>query len=270
MKLFSSSVKSLLFVIILFAGSLFCQTIDDSELRKVETLGRQLYEYDMACWVASDSLMASNPDQSTLGTFLAARENGVWKVGFGRLSDNSDSFLLFHEAVYNPKENTCKVTSFKEPKRNTGFYFNAAKALEKMFAAVKPEAPPYNFAIIPAGKDNLYLYFYPAQASYSTYRFGGDTRYTYSIKSNSITDTLTLHKTILNMPYVKDKTQEINGTFSTAIMTSIPVETDILYVLSRKFPAQHYVSTEKWVFIITPDGKITKFPADKFKELGTK
>lgn len=267
---FSSSVKSLAIVVILFANSLFCQSTDDSKLRKVESLGRQLYEYDMASWAASDSLMTRKPDESTLGTFLAVRESGIWKVGFGKLSDDANSFLLYHEAVYNPKKQTCKVTSFKEPKKNTGFYFKAAKALEKMFKVVKPEAQPYNFAVIPSGSDNLYLYYYPAQASYDTYRFGGDVRYTFNTKSNSITDTLRLHEAILNMPYVKDKTQEINATLSSAIVTDIPVETDVLYVLLRKFPAEHRVATKKGIYVITPEGKIRKIQSEKSKEQQSK
>lgn len=263
------SVKTLFFTLVL-STSLYCQPVNDSDLRSIETLGRELFDYDQACWIASDSVMASNPDQSMMETFAAYEENNLWKVGFGKVTRNADAFLLAYEAVYDPQTRQCKVTSYRTPLMDTGFYLKAVKALEKMFEVVSAANPPYNFAVLPKGPDSLYLYFYPAQTSYNTYRFGGDTRYTYSIEKNTILDTLKLHNSILNMPYVKDKTQDIKATISTAIATDMPAETDILYVLSRKFPAEHNVIAQDWVFVISPEGKIAKYPADKFKELKPK
>lgn len=260
----SNKLKLIALLIILLYNNLLCQTFRDEDLRKVESLGRELYEYDLACWIASDTLQASKPDQSNLETFLAYRENNLWKVGFGKLNEESGNFLVAYEATFNPQSKECKISTFKDPQKNSGFYFNAARALKKMLSVAPNEYPPYNFAVLPADSDNLLLYFYPAQTTWKNYRLGGDIKYVYNIHKGEITDSLRMHKSILMMPYTRGKDQEIKSSISSAILTSTPVETDILYVLSRKFPAEHYVIAKEWVFILTSEGKIVKFPAEEF------
>ncbi|MGE5497239.1 MAG: hypothetical protein ACM3Q2_04180 [Syntrophothermus sp.] len=201
---------------------------------------------------------------------MAYRENNLWKVGFGKLNEDSGNFLVSYEATFNPQSKECKILTYEDPQKNSGFYFNAAKAFKKMLGVAPHEYPPYNFAVLPADSDNLLIYFYPAQTKWDNYRLGGDIKYIYNIPKGEITDSLRMHNRILLMPYTKREDQEAQSSYSTAILTSTPVETDILYVLSRKFPAEHYVLTQEWVFSLTPEGKIVKIPTEEFLKLKSK
>ena len=60
-------------------------------------------------------------------------------------------------------------------------------------------------------------------------------------------------------------------TFSSAVLTEIPTETDVFYALSRPSPgdnqAAHYVITELWAFIVGQRGEIIAMPSEVFRNL---
>jgi len=242
---------------ILLSGTLvFSQIQEKNILRNIELLGKTLYEYDQACWIATDSLQSKNPSTALLETFSAHKENDLWKVGFGRLEKDGEHFQLIYEAILNSSNKQVTVVTYSPPIINTDFYFHAAKAYLAAYHEFENQSQSYNYSIIKKDDDNLYVYFYPAQTSNVYYYLGGDIRFTFNISANKITEKYNLHKSIIKMPYLNKGNDNAVATFSNAIITETPVETDILYVLSRGFKSSHYVGIGDWIYIIDENGII--------------
>lgn len=258
-------------LVLVTAQAGFGQENEDPVLRQVERLGRALYEYDQAAAKATDALMDLHPEQSRLGMFIAWRTDTGWKVGFGHLDPEGTAFLLAYEAGIGPDGETWRVETFPEPVRRTGFYRQAARAWQAVKPRVKTDFAPLNVAMLPGDGESIYVYVYPGQTTFDHYRLGGDTRYTCDLKRNTVTETRRLHRDVLLMPYaVKSDEDKVDITSTTAVVTNVPVETDILYVLSRRFSAQHVVLTKQWTYILTPKGRIAKIPTARFFDLDLK
>lgn len=257
----------LLFIILLsIQRHSFCQNVDDNTLHEISKFGKLLYEYDMACYMATDSLRATNPDISLMGLFIAENGKDSWKVGFGKLNSAGDKFLLAYEVRVNYNEKKVKIIKHSPVFETTGFYYAAAKAYKAAVEKFKPQTESVNYAFLPKDENSVYVYFYPAQEDTKSYLLGGDARYTYDINGQKITEEMPLHKSILKMPM--DLPKELEGrdasTITSAIVTKSFVETDVMYVLYRRFKAFHYVGTGNFIYKLNEDGDfIEKIVAEK-------
>lgn len=242
-------------VILVCTNNIFGQE-EDLVLRNIESLGKNIYEYDKACWVATDLLKANHPDTSLLGNFIARKENNLWKVGFGKLAQDESHFLLAYEVIINSSNKESNILTYTIPKIDTEFYYKASKAYYVTRNELGDAQLPYNYCVIKKDNENLYVYFYPSQPSLEYYYLGGDIRFTYNSILNKITGQFKLHKSIIKMPYSNKGNEEAVATFANAVLTTTPVETDILYVLSRNFKGDHYVGAGEWVYIIDASGVV--------------
>src|SRR5260370_36378293 len=134
-----------------------------TELAQITERGRQLAQYDVAVWYASDAVVATKPTEGSVARYIAKNDGATWTVMFGRLNDKRDKFLVAYEATQsaNPKEFTVKKND--PPKEDTGFFLFAAKAIETSLADFKGAARPYNVAVLPANSNQIYVYAVPAQ-----------------------------------------------------------------------------------------------------------
>ena len=57
------------------------------EISKIEQRGRAIANYEKAAIRATDLLLASKPDESRLGAYLAVKKNDSWFVYFGKNSE---------------------------------------------------------------------------------------------------------------------------------------------------------------------------------------
>lgn len=247
--------------------SSFAQNIDE-ELVQISNKGKRLFEYDSACWVATDSLLKLNPSPP-FSHFIAQNNSEGWQIGFGLLDTINNCYKLAYEVFL---DNDLVFLSLRESKgelADTGYYYKAAMAIEKVIQNFQGEYSPYNYALSELNGHKISVYLYPGQTTYEYYRLGGDFRFEYDCMTEQITDTIKLHNSVLQLPYVPNKGgEEPVATYHNAVASVLPVETDIFYVLSRKFEGQHYVLTNDWAFIISPGGNITKMKKEIFMNLG--
>jgi hypothetical protein len=234
--------------------------VSDEILQQTAKLGRMLYNYDNACSVATDALKLTKPDTTLMGVFLARKVDDTWKIGFGKLNKDESCFLMAYEVTLKVGEKNAKVASYSTLKSSKDFYFFAAKAIKEALEKFKPQSPVNNYAVLPRDENTLYVYFYPAQHDQEKYNLGGDFRYTYDINTLSIKEEIPLHKTILQMPFVlpADMAEKNASTFTNAVITPAFVETDILYVLCRKFKASHFVGAGNYVYNIDENGEVVE------------
>ncbi len=64
-----------------------------------------------------------------------------------------------------------------------------------------------------------------------------------------------MHKTILDMEY-KPGSNVVAGMHS-HVLSDVPEDSDVLYVLTRKPSIPEYVGTQKRIFVVNTDGTIT-------------
>jgi hypothetical protein len=220
--------------------------------------GRMLYEYDQAAWHATDAVQPLNPPKEFLGMYIARKSDaGGWTVVFGHLNEKRDQFLIGCEAAEGPTLNQFIPKKLEAPRPDTSFYLFAARAIDTALHDFRSEKRPYNVAILPAASNQFYVYVMPAQTQNGIYPLGGDARYLISPDGNTIVEKRQLHKTIIenrgNVP--KDATPAAG--YHTHVLSDIPEDTDVFYVLTRKPSQPEYVGgTNKKVYEIDTEGNI--------------
>jgi hypothetical protein len=220
--------------------------------------GRLLYEYDQAAWHATDAVQPLNPPKEFLGMYIARKsDSGGWTVVFGHLSGKRDQFLVGCEATEGPTLNQFIPKKLETPRSDTSFYLFAARAIDTALHDFRGEKRRYNVAVLPASSDQLYVYVLPAQTQNGVYPLGGDVRYLVSPDGNTIVEKRQLHKTI-----IEDRGDVPKGTtpaagYHTHILSDVPEDTDVFYVLTRRPSEPEFVGgANKKVYEIDTEGNI--------------
>lgn len=264
---------TLLFLILLVSALAMGQRekpADAVELSQVTKRGKMLAEHDVAAWHSTDAVMALTPKEGSVTGYVAKKADNGWIVVYGRLSDKKDKYLIAFEATQQSSANEFKVQAFAKPKEDTGFFLNAAKALEISKTAFVPvEDRPYNAAVIPGEEGRFLVYFVPAQTEIGIFPLGGDTRFTVSSDGTKIIETRKLHKSIIEFK-VPEGVKPESG-YHTAILDDIPEDTDVFHVLIREPKVPELVVTQKFVYQIQTDGMIRYLMStEAFKKVGKK
>lgn len=129
------------------------------------------------------------------------------------------------------------------------------RALELALASYSHPNRPYNSAILAAPGGSLYVYLYPAQEKDSIWPLGGDVRFTVSADGKQIIETRQLHKSILDMEFKPDQ-HPVAG-YHVHVLSDVPEDTDVFYVLNRRPSMSEYVGAGKHIFIVGTDGTIS-------------
>lgn len=224
------------------------------ELAAITERGKMLYEYDQAAWHATDAVQTANPKTVEGQRYIARKENGKWRVVFGKLNDDKSRFGITHEAEQQANLREFAVRKEQVERRDEGFFLFAARAIEvamKDFGAV---GRPYNVAALPGPANQIYVYLYPAQTKARVYPLGGDVRYLLSADGIKIVEKQQLHKTILeSAPAAGKKTA---AGFHSHILSDLPEDTDVFHVLTQDPPVPELVGTAHFVYEVRTDGTI--------------
>lgn len=223
-----------------------------AELAEMTERGRQLAEYDVAAWHATDAVVALSPPEGSVTRYVARKTGAGWTVAFGRLSEKGDKFLVVYEATQGATPVEFKVKKYDPPQEDSGFYLAGARALDTALADFRGEERRYNAAVLPSKSGQWYVYVVPAQTKHGVYPHGGDVRYRVSPDGAKIVEKRQMHRSILEFEVAPDT----KGGVHTAIMDNAPEDTDVFYVLSRKPSIPELIMTEKFLYQVDPDGTI--------------
>ncbi len=264
--------KLIFFLLLLFSvPSVFAQRQKpalQTELDEITARGTMLYEYDVAAWHSTDAVLALSPPENSITVYVARKTDKGWIAVYGRLNEKRDKYLIAYEAVQGAKPEEFKVTKIDKPKEDTGFYLNAAKALETAKADFKGTNRPYNFAVLPTKSNEFFVYILPAQTESNVFPLGGDTRYTISKDGAKILEKHQMHVSIIEFAVPPDA-KKIETGYHTAILDDAPEDSDVFHVLTRSPKISELVVTKKFVYQIAPDGRIKyMMTTDAFKKVG--
>jgi hypothetical protein len=231
----------------------------DPEWAAITERGRMLAHYDTAAWYATDAVEALKPDKSVAPVYIAKKVESGWEVVFGRLSDKCDRFMVVYQASQgaNPKDFTVK--KLDPPSEDQEFYLSAARALETASREFGTPRRPYNTYVLPAAQNQFYVYYLPAQRTNGVYPLGADVRYLLSADGNSIVQKRQMHKTIMEFDSEKKpkNAKEIVSGYHTHILSNLPEDSDVFYVLARKPSIPEYVgTTDGRTYEVLADGEI--------------
>jgi len=227
-----------------------------SELEAISNCGKMLAAYDLAASHATDAVQALPADKTRVERYIARQSGSGWEVAFGKLNEAQDKFLIAYEANQGATPIQFKVNTFDPPKEDTGFYLAGASAIATALADFKGENRPYNATLLPADDGKLFAYIYPAQTKVNVYSMGGDVRYLISPDGKAIVEERQLHKSILENDY-SNKSIAVKSGYHTHVLSDVPEDTDVFYVLTRKPSVMEYVASSKFFYQINPDGSIT-------------
>jgi hypothetical protein len=232
--------------------------VTDAELAAITARGVMLAGFDTAAWYATDAVLATHPTDGPVQCYVARKADVGWIVAFGRLNESRDKFLNAFDAIQNDTPDHFTVVIHETPKEETGFNLMAARAIETARNDFRGENRPYNVAVIPETEGRLFVYLYPAQVKAGVYPLGGDVRYLISPDGLTIIEKRQLHKTIIERT-AKDipaGAKEAAG-YHTHVLSDLPEDTDVLFVLTRKPNMPEFVGAGKHVFKIDISGKIS-------------
>lgn len=261
----------LLFTILFSLTNVFAQRetpANQAELDEISARGKLLYEYDVAAWHSTDAVLALSPPEASFTGYVAKKTDKGWTVVYGKLSEKKDKYLIAYEAVQGAKLEEFKASKLDKPREDTGFYLNAAKALETVTADFTHPKRPYNYAVLPTKSDELFVYALPAQTDAKIFPLGGDARYKISKDGTKILEKHQMHISIIEFSVSPDNEKTLTGVH-TAVLDDAPEDSDVFYVLTRTPSVPEWVVSKKFIYIIAGDGSIKYLmTTEAFKKVG--
>lgn len=230
------------------------------QLAAITARGKQLAEYDQAAWHGSDAVQTVPIREGTVEGYIAHKTDQGWVLAFGRLRDRKGPYLVACEAVQgkSPKEFTARALN--PPRADTGFFRGAARAMaiaqDDFVRTFKGPQRPFNVAVLPAEKNQWWVYFVPAQTEQGVYPLGADVRYLIAQDGSRIVEKRPLHKSLIeNPPPKNDENILIMGTH-THVLSDLPEDTDVFHVLRQEKPVPEMIIGEHFVFRVETNGDI--------------
>jgi hypothetical protein len=265
-KVMFRTLKTTVALILLGASLMSAQPfaiLSDRELAGITARGRLLFEYDQAVWHASDALMATNPPEEALGRYVARKTDTGWVVVFGRLNEKRDAFLVAYRAIQGETIQEFTIRKCDPPERETGFFLAMANAVEVALHDFRGTNRPYNAAVLRAPANRLYVYLVPAQTEEGVYPLGADIRFLVSPDGSMVLRKRQLHEGITggNMP----AGSKVVAGVHTHVLSNVPEDTDVFYVLTRKPSLPEYIRTKNAMYEVSTDGTIHAQPSSKPK-----
>ena len=248
-------------------GALLCATTvtavgqpaSKATLNAITERGRALYAYDQAAWKGTDAVFSLKPKPTTEGMthYVCIKTPKGWHVIFPKWNDAHDKYVIAYQAI-EKSDGTYDARAFNPPVAADKAVQTEGIALELALHDFQKPQRPYNTAILPAPGGNFYVYLYPGQIKANAWPIGGDIRYTVSGDGQRILEKRQLHKTVLDAE-PKPGSNEVAG-YHFHILTDVPEDTDVLYVLNRKPSMPEYIvagQDNKKTFLINIDGSIS-------------
>lgn len=218
--------------------------------------GRTLEAYDVAAWHATDAVQATKPTEGSVVRYIAQQTNAGWVVAFGKLNAQRDRFLIAYLATQGSTTTEFSVKKNNPSTEDTGFYLFAARAIDTALAAFKPEHHAYNIFVLPTDSGQMYVYLEPAETVTGITPLGGDARYLVSADGLVIVEARRMHNSIIEKARPSDGAKIAAG-YHTHVLSDIPEDGDVFYVLRQQHPVPEYIGTvHKCLYVINADGVI--------------
>jgi len=230
--------------------------LSDEESAAITQRGRMLAEYETAAGKALKAMANMHPEQGAVDHYVARKSADGWTVVFGRYNGQHDKFLMVYEAAPGTDPEVFIAKKDDPPEEDDSFFFFAARAIDTAMGDFHGANRPYHAAVLPAAANQMYVYVFPVPATAGVYPLGGDVRYLFSPDGSRLIERRQLHKTIIESRGAVPNGAKVVGGYHTHVLSDIPEDTDVFYVLIRKPPGPEFVGAGGHVYEIQTDGTI--------------
>jgi hypothetical protein len=220
------------------------------ELDATTARGREIARYEVAAAAATDTLLASNPDKSQMGMFIAIGQGDNWTVYFGRLSADRQAFDVAY--AFACVKDRCAPTAAKTGAELADF----ARAIDKGQGAIEPKTDRYNVNVFREPDRSITLYFTPGNTDPNVLLTGGDYKVSLTTDGETVTGSKPLHMSILKNPAKLPDGATPVGSIANNILSEQPNETDVAATLLYPLFGEHIILCNNWMFRIEKDGHI--------------
>lgn len=246
-------VLLMLVVCLTSAGPLLGQVPPSkAQLDGITARGRVLADYDRAAWLGSDAVLSLSPEGIT--HYIAHERGTEWIVSFGKLTADTDSFLVAFEARPVNGGTRYEARAISPPRVDVDYLARAARAINTSVDAFESASRPYNSAVLPQPSGEWWVYLYPAPTVNGVWPHGSDVRYRVSRDGRRLLEERRLHKEVIE--YGPPPESSKSGVH-TAVMDDIVEDTDVFLVLARQPPMPELVVSRSFLFTIEIDGRIS-------------
>jgi hypothetical protein len=231
------------------------------EIGKVENRGREIANYEKAAIRATDLLLASKPDRSKLGFYLAVKQKNDWLVYFGKNTNKGfDTQYIYScpEGRFNEMRKLNKSEIEKDIKQIfPENIYQLAKAIDIAFKSISEDLifPRYNTNVFREKDGTITVYLTPGNEDQKIIGIlGGDFRISVSKDASEV-----IKKNKLHASYLKLTTppKDVAGSYETHVLGDLPTETDVAFIILNPVLAPHFITGKTWMSKIEADGKIT-------------
>lgn len=244
-----------IFLMIVSSVSAFGPPPTTEEIAKIEKRGKEIANYEQAAIMATDLLLASNPDKDKLGTYVAINKNKMWAVFFGKNIDNKFQLGYFYSC---PDGEFDKMRAEKELKDVPRDVYDFTQAVNLATKAIEldVEFPPYNPSVFREDDGTITVYFLPGNKDPNVILIGGDFKVSISGDATKVLNKTKLHTNVLNVPINFKEGEKPEAGFHTHVLIDLPTETDVALVLMNPQMGPHFITGRTWMSKIDPNGKI--------------
>lgn len=243
--------------------------VSQAQMDEISARGKLLERYDQIAWHATDAVMALHPPSDAIRGFVVSFRNNNWICAFGRLNENKSGLIVAYETVNDAQNDVTAQRAFAVNQTDSGELFHEFLAMDTARTAFGPQTQAFNDAVLPAHDGQFYVYFYPGSTDSNVILMGGDVRYLVSADGQKILETRKLHASIRKEEVHPKGIQKVEMAFHTMVLSDVPEDTDVMYVLMRHPAVTELVASQKFIYQIDANGDI-KFLGDTKKFLKSK
>lgn len=225
-------------------------------LAAITRRGRTLALTDSVARLGRDAMTSLPvPDDSIVRLIVRRSEHG-WEVAAGRLSDDQRIFLITEISTPGIEPNRWAATIFEDPAVDTGYFANAARAIETSISMFRRSSSHLYMAMaIPAEERPWWLvYLFPASGGNGVWPRGGDMRFRVSADGRVITESRRLHESVREYSVRTGRSGAAAGV--PFVIGDTPEETDVLHVMQRRPALPEIMRAGPFRYRIDVDGTI--------------
>jgi hypothetical protein len=230
-------------------------------LEAISRRGKELAVRDSVAWLGSDAMTSlSFPADSIRRVIVRGTDHG-WEVASGMLSVDRSAFLISEIAIPGIQA-AWASTLYDPPQSDTGYFANAARAIEVSIAMfVRPAPRVYVAMAIPAADSTGWLvYIYPAPGENGSWPRGGDMRFRVSEDGRVITESRRLHESITEYSVRTARPASAPLDREPLVSGDTPEDTDVFHVLQRRPAIPELMLAGRYRYRIDVDGSIRLLP----------
>lgn len=219
-------------------------------------------ERDSIAWLGGDAMEALSFPEDGVRRLITRRTHDGWEVASGKLTADGKAFMISQVATPGIQEGLWATSSFESPKPDSGYFADAARAVETsltMFRRVPGR--PYIATAIPADDGPAWwVYLYPASTEEGVFLRGGDTRFRVTSDGRVITESRRLHETITAFSVRTARSASTPVEKASLVSGDTPEDTDVFHVLQRRPALPELMLAGKHRYRIDVDGSIRLLP----------